>query len=233
MDSWTPKQLKCMQLGGNHSLGEFLSSYDLMSEPMDVRYETKASEYYRKKLKAFCNDEEFNEEKPDYEEGRKPIEYKIRSAEEIKEITGSTAPKSAGDVWDYTKSVAVKGVSYAGQGVKNVGDKIKESGIGDKISSGAKTVGSKTVEYGGIAYNKTKQGITSIVTNEKVQDYSKKTIEGAKGVGKSVWGFMSSTFNKITNKPEAAQNNGENYDYSDHHAASNEEVKAPDYSAGT
>lgn len=53
MDSWSQKQLKCMQLGGNEGLSEFLASYDLMSEPMDVRYQTKAAEYYRKKLRAF------------------------------------------------------------------------------------------------------------------------------------------------------------------------------------
>lgn len=217
-----------MQLGGNHSLGEFLSSYDLMAEPTDVRYETKACEYYRKKLKAFCNDQEFNEEKPDYEEGRKAVEYKIKSAEELKELTGS---KSQDGVWGMTKSVATKGVNLAGQGVKKVGDKIKESGIGDKISTGAKTVGSKTVEYGGIAYGKTKEGIIKIATNEKVQEYSKKTYEGAKGVGVSVWGFLSSGYNKLTNNP--SENNAADHDAGHPRSVRTEEVKAPDYSAGT
>ena len=85
MDSWSAKQLKCMQLGGNKSLSEFLSSYDLMSEPMDVRYQTKAAEYYRKKLRSFWNDEEFHEVKPTYDEGRMSIEYKVKSSEELKE----------------------------------------------------------------------------------------------------------------------------------------------------
>jgi hypothetical protein len=45
------------------------------------------------KLRAFCNDEEFNEEKPDYEEGRQTIEYRVKSDEEIKELTGAYEEK--------------------------------------------------------------------------------------------------------------------------------------------
>jgi hypothetical protein len=207
MDSWNAKQLKCMQLGGNHGLAEFLSSYDLMSEPMDVRYQTKAAEYYRKKLKAFANEEEFNEEKPDYEEGRTVIEYKVKSAEEMKDsIGGNKAPKNADELWSYTKNTTMKGVNYAGQGFKTMGTKIKESGVTDKISTGAKTVGTKTVEYGGIAYSKTKEGINKIVTNEKVQEYSSKTYNGAKEVGKSVWGFFSNQYSKLSNKNGQADN---------------------------
>ena len=205
MDSWSTKQLKCMQLGGNEGLSEFLASYDLMSEPMDVRYQTKAAEYYRKKLRAFWNDEEFNEEKPDYEEGRMSIEYRVKSQEELKEAIGGgvkggsnpnmdKAKEFLGDIWTGTKSVASKGYTLAGEGVKKVGGKLEESGITQKVSNGAKAVGNKTVEYGGIAYNKTKEGIVKIATNETVKEYGSKTITGAKNVGKSVWGFFSKAF---------------------------------------
>lgn len=216
MDSWSPKQLKCMQLGGNHSLSEFLSSYDLMSEPMDVRYQTKAAEYYRKKLRAFWNEEEFNEEKPDYEEGRLPIEYKVRSQEEIKNVIGSGQPAaSSGDgvdkakelfneFWSGTKKVAQTGYNYTSNGVKKIGTKMEESGTTDKIKSGAKTVGTKTVEIGGIAYSKTKEGITKIANNEKVKEYSSKAYSGAKEVGTSVWGFFSKAVDQIKNQGNRA-----------------------------
>lgn len=204
MDSWAPKQLKCMQLGGNNGMSEFLSSYDLMSEPMDVRYQTKAAEYYRKKLRAFANDEEFNEEKPDYEEGRMPIEYKVKSQEELKDsngiysMGGSTNPNLEkakdfiGEFWSGTRNLATKGYTAAGQGVS----KVKESEFGEKFTTGAKNVGTKTAEYGGLAYNKTKEGLVSFATNEKVQEYSTKTINGAKDIGTSVWGFFSKAIGK-------------------------------------
>lgn len=206
MDSWTPKQLKCMQLGGNHSLSEFFASYDLMSEPMDVRYQTRAAEYYRKKLRAFANGEEFSEEKPEYEEGRQRIEYKVRSQEELKDIMGPAASNGNGgdldkakeifnEFWNGTKKVAATGVGYASTGAKKVGQKMDESGVTEKLNSGAKFVGTKTVEYGGIAYNKTKEGFTKVATNEKVQEYSSKAYEGAKNVTNSVWGFFSKALN--------------------------------------
>ena len=214
MDSWNAKQLKCMQLGGNSGLGEFLSSYDLMSEPMDVRYQTKAAEYYRKKLKAFANDEEFNEEKPDYEEGRMPIEYRVKTSEELKAAIGGGPSSSNNDIWEQTKGTALKGVNYTKEGVNKLGEKWKESGYGDKISTGAKTVGTKTVEYGGIAYNGAKEGINKIVANEKVQEYSSKAYNGAKEGAKSMWGFFSNTYNKIAN-PDGQSSNDDGQGSSD------------------
>lgn len=207
MDSWNQKQLKCMQLGGNNGLGEFLSSYDLMSKPMDVRYQTKAAEYYRKGLKTLANEDEFNDEKPDYEEGRMAIEYRIKTAEELKEQIGGGSSKNSNDLWESTKSTTMKGVNYAGAGVNKLGEKWKESGVGDKISTGAKTVGTKTVLYGGIAYSKTKDGINSIVANEKVQEISSKAYNGAKDAGKSVWGFFSSTYAKLANTESDGDHN--------------------------
>lgn len=199
-----------MQIGGNKSMSEFLSSYDLMSEPMDVRYQTKAAEYYRKKLRAFANDQEFTEEMPDYEDGRMPIEYKVKSQEEIKEAVGAggiyggdepenpnveKAKEILGELWNGTKKVTTQGLNLASQGVKKVGNKMDESGVTDKVKSGAQTVGKKTVEIGGIAYNKTKEGIVKIASNEKVQEYSSKAYNGAKEAGKSIWGFFSNALN--------------------------------------
>lgn len=216
-----------MQLGGNNGLSEFLASYDLMSEPMDVRYQTKAAEYYRKKLKAFSNDEEFNEEKPDYEEGRMPIEYKVKTQEELKQSIGGSGgfgSDEPNEFWENTKSATVKGFNYVGKGFSKMGDKIKETGVTDKISTGAKTVGTKTAEYSSIAYNKTKEGINKIVTNEKVQEYGTKAKEGAKQVGKSVWGFFSSTYDKITNADSDNQNNEQQEDPNDEIVESNPDV---------
>lgn len=220
MDSWTPKQLKCMQLGGNNGLSEFLASYDLMSEPMDVRYQTKAAEYYRKKLRAFWNDEEFNEEKPDYEEGRNAIEYRVRSKEELKEVFGPGARSDEqnpnldkakaviNDFWSGTKSVASNGWEFTKSGVAKVDNKLEETGVKEKVSTGARTVGTKTVEYSGKAYNATKEGIVKIATNEKVQEISSKAYNGAKDVGNSVWGFFSKALNQGRDNPAPEGSHG-------------------------
>ena len=150
-------------------MSEFLASYDLMSETMDVRYQTKAAEYYRKKLRAFANDEEFTQEKPDYEDGRAAIEYKIKTHEEIKEAIGGGARSAnednvdkakelMADFWSGTKNMAAKGYTITKEGAIKVNGKLEESGVTQKVKGGAVAVGSKTAEYGGIAYNKTKEG---------------------------------------------------------------------------
>ena len=53
MDSWSEKQLKCMNLGGNKALYDFLAEYDLNTEPAEVRYQTKAADFYRRKVMSF------------------------------------------------------------------------------------------------------------------------------------------------------------------------------------
>ena len=157
---------------------------------------------------------EFHEEKPDYEEGRLPIEYKVKSQEEIKNSigggVGSEGEKKPQDFlnefWNETKKVAKSGYDYTSSGVKKIGAKMDESGVTDKVKTGAKTVGTKTVEIGGIAYSKTKEGINKIATNEKVKEYSSKAYSGAKEVGSSVWGFFSKAVDQIKN---ANGNSGE------------------------
>ena len=47
MDSWSDKQLKCMSMGGNKNMHDYFQEYDLNSESSDVRYHTRAAEFYR------------------------------------------------------------------------------------------------------------------------------------------------------------------------------------------
>lgn len=239
-----------MQVGGNNSLGEFFSSYDLMSEPMDVRYQTKAAEYYRKKLRAFANEEEFHEEKPDYEMGRSPIEYRVKTQEELKEAIGGGANKENVDgidkaklimqeFWANTKNAASKGYNYTKEGVKKAGGKLEESGVTAKVKSGAQVVGSKTVEYGGIAYNKTKEGISKIASNEKVQEYSSKAYNGARDAGNAVWGFFAKALNKNNNNgaDEHIDEGNDDDGFTDLHPSANQPSPGgsnnPDFSPGT
>ena len=55
LDSWNEKQLKCMSVGGNKKFREFLAIYDLDNETVDFKYNTKAAEYYRKKVCSFIS----------------------------------------------------------------------------------------------------------------------------------------------------------------------------------
>ncbi len=116
------------------------------------------------------------------------------------------AKEMLNEFWNGTKKAAQSGINYTSQGVKKIGNKMDESGVTDKMKSGAKTVGTKTVEIGGIAYVKTKEGLNKIATNEKVKEYSSKAYNGAKEVGTSVWGFLSKAVSQIQNPDGNRQN---------------------------
>lgn len=53
LDSWSDRQLKMMSLGGNNHLKEHLQGYDLGDETVQVKYKSKAAEYYRQRVLKF------------------------------------------------------------------------------------------------------------------------------------------------------------------------------------
>lgn len=59
-----------LKIGGNKKFKEFLNSYKISKNiNFEQKYNMKASEFYRKKLKAELNCDNFSEEKPDLIEG--------------------------------------------------------------------------------------------------------------------------------------------------------------------
>ena len=77
-----------MQMGGNARLKEHFMKYDLMAEDeynLKSRYKTKASKYYRDKLKAQLHKKAFNVEEPKYDEGRLEAPcYKLKQLRNMK-----------------------------------------------------------------------------------------------------------------------------------------------------
>ena len=73
MDTWSEKQLRLMALGGNKNLKDFYSNYDLTDENVQLRYNTRAADFYRLKLRCISEMMQFNEEPPNYEAGREQI----------------------------------------------------------------------------------------------------------------------------------------------------------------
>jgi len=60
MDSWTPKQIKMMQVGGNTKFHEFLREYGIpLNTPTKEKYTTQVVEYYKKKILALVEGRSF------------------------------------------------------------------------------------------------------------------------------------------------------------------------------
>jgi hypothetical protein len=82
MDEWTPKQLEYMRAGGNDHFTQFLHSYNLDEESPEVKYKSKAADYYRKRvlllltlgqLRATAESLVFPADPPAFDEGREEI----------------------------------------------------------------------------------------------------------------------------------------------------------------
>jgi hypothetical protein len=90
LDIWSDKQMALMEHGGNHKLNEFYDKFDLLSQDIKIKYNTKAAQWYRKTLaaNAFGSPNSFTEPEPDYDEGKKLIE----SSGAAKEGTPGSSP---------------------------------------------------------------------------------------------------------------------------------------------
>lgn len=65
MDSWKPKHLKMMELGGNRRFNEFLAAHGIpMDMPIREKYQTRAAVWYRKNLAALADGAEHLEPLP-------------------------------------------------------------------------------------------------------------------------------------------------------------------------
>lgn len=65
MDSWKPKHLKMMELGGNRRFNEFLAAHGIpLDMPIREKYQTRAAAWYRKNLAALADGAEHPEPLP-------------------------------------------------------------------------------------------------------------------------------------------------------------------------
>ena len=91
MDTWSEKQLRLMALGGNKKLRDQFQNYDLNDETVQIRYNTKAADFYRKYLRGLSENIPMNEGPPDYEVGRAQIPAEEK---DLIDMGGREAPRS-------------------------------------------------------------------------------------------------------------------------------------------
>ncbi|CDW82973.1 adp-ribosylation factor gtpase- [Stylonychia lemnae] len=70
MDKLTKKQLKLLNLAGNQRLHEFFEQYDLNKETPNLKYKSKAAQYYRELLQCECAERQLELVQPEYNDGR-------------------------------------------------------------------------------------------------------------------------------------------------------------------
>ena len=71
-------QIEMLKIGGNKRFQDFLEFYQVPKNALfDYKYMIKASDYYRRMLKAQLKKENFYEEKPDLISGLEMIDFSV------------------------------------------------------------------------------------------------------------------------------------------------------------
>lgn len=114
MDSFTPKQLAMMSVGGNQALKEFFSQYSLDDLGLEEKYKTVAAFYYREKL-SFASEGTFiDKPRPSFEDGRILLEEerKVVKAAQVEQPKSafSSILENAKDLKDKVSEITMKDV---------------------------------------------------------------------------------------------------------------------------
>lgn len=166
MDTWTEKQLRLMALGGNRILKNHFQNYDLTEENIQVRYNTRAADFYRLKLRCQGEMIPFNEDSPNYESGREQIAAEESRLNDIQFQSNEASSDSEGNPYKRPDDYITFGLHY----VDSVGTTLL-----DNLQWGASVISKKAEEAGvkdtlALASENLKQGAT------QAAEYSKSSL---------------------------------------------------------
>ena len=181
IDSWTEKQLLYLTKGGNKNFKNNLSEFNIAeTATLDIKYKSKAADYYRKFLK---NEVDRETEpnyvptqivKPDLEVAMDILEIKEEENEEKIEKPEDKNKKITKKFMGFMSNVLNKVKVGTTDAAKKVGKGISDLHIGDKlkvagnaIAGAAKTSGHFIADTSKKAVNKTKEGVTNLAEKTK------------------------------------------------------------------
>ena len=187
IDSWTDKQILYISKGGNARFKNNLLEYKIdLNSPTELKYKSKAADYYRKNLKNEI-EKTSNKDyqpievvKPSLEEGSQLIEAKNGQSDvNNSKVIGTYNEQKKdegffGAFGSFINSVRQTAVETAGKLTKEIDD-LK---LGDKL----KEAGGKVVDYAIISGNYIKDKGQQALSNEYVQAFTKTAESGINSV---------------------------------------------------
>ena len=232
IDLWDEKQILYLKKGGNENFKNFLIEYDIsLNSSIELKYKSKASDYYRKKLKniveKITNPNYICEEliKPDKKTGNELLEIKINSNEISNEdlISSSNNNKPIQDetFFNFMGNLMKSTGSLFIEKSKDVKNKIEEMNIIDNI----KNVGFGTVNFIQKSGNYLIEKTQNIYQSNIIQGITNKAEEGINFIVDKTKSLLNQN-EKIDGKKDDIQvlseekkgkenNNNQNEDYND------------------
>jgi ADP-ribosylation factor GTPase-activating protein 1 len=182
IDSWTDKQILYLSKGGNNKFKNLLAEYNIdPNSPPEIKYKSKAADYYRKYLKNEIektfdvNYQPIENVKPSLEEGRQLIEIK-KGKEEVNNsiVIGSNEQKNEGGLLDAFGSFFNNVKKTVGDVAEKIHQQVDELKIGDKLMVAGGTV----VDYAKVGGNFIKDKSEQALKSNIVQGIAKTAESG-------------------------------------------------------
>jgi ADP-ribosylation factor GTPase-activating protein 1 len=182
IDSWTEKQLLYLKKGGNNNFKNNLSEFNIAeTATLDIKYKSKAADYYRKYLKNEVEKESepnyapIQIDKPDMEVAMDLLEVKgdgeeakiEPKPEENKKVFKNKFFGFMNNVLTKVKAGTTDAAKKVGKGFTDLKIKDKLKVAGNAIAGAAKTSSHFIAENSMKAVNKTKEGMNNLAQKTK------------------------------------------------------------------
>ena len=182
IDTWTEKQLLYLTKGGNNNFKKNLSEFNIdpSSTSLEVKYKSKASDYYRRYLKNEVDRESDSNYvptqilKPELNAAQDIIEIKEENKEENQNEEKKEQKTATKTFLGFMGSVFSKVKDTTTSAAKTVEKGFNDLKIGEKLKVAGNAIAGAAVTSGNFIADKTQQAVKS----EFVQNISKKTKEG-------------------------------------------------------
>ena len=189
IDSWSDNQLLFLSKGGNNNYKKNLSEFNIdpSSASVEIKYKSKAADYYRRYLKNEVDRESDSNYVP-----TQIIKPDLSVAQEIVEIKEETKEEAKNPETKEEKKVPKKFFGFMSSVLNKVGKGFSDMKLGEKFKTAGNAIAGAAKTSGHFIAEKTTQAVHS----DFVQTISKKTKEGVNTIVQK-----TKTIIKKDNKP--------------------------------
>ena len=174
IDSWTERQLLYLTKGGNKNFKNNLSEFNIAeTATLDIKYKSKAADYYRKYLKNEVDRESDSNYvpvqivKPDMDVAMDIIEVKEEENEDKKEKPQEKEKKITKRFFGFMSGVLNKVKVGTSDAAKKVGKGFSDMKLGEKFKVAGQKIAGAAKTSGHFIADTTKKAATSIATKTK------------------------------------------------------------------
>ena len=186
IDTWSEKQLLYLTKGGNDNFKNHLKEFNIdpASASIDIKYRSKAADYYRRFLKNEVDRESDPNYvptqivKPELNDAQELLEDKQENKEENKNNVKNEDKKQNNKFFGFMSSMFNKVKDTTVEAAKNVGTGFNKLNLGEKFSTAGTAIVGAVQTSGKFIADKTQQ----VANTEFVQNISNKTKEGFNNV---------------------------------------------------